>query len=248
MFADAAQVNVLRDNGRWTLTAPRRTLSRPAVWGDRVYVLVDGHAAALDRADGSVLWRSPHRVGGELESRQMEFTATGGHLVVPSDRLTGTAEKAGLSVLDAGSGALCWQSDAGPLAAYHTDRRTLVTVHRTGIRPCRITALDLATGTRLWQREVRSLGTAVLAAGRLITFGEDEQAMEPSPSTSGPAPSAGVTRTSPPCLRCPRPAEHPTLRSCWPGTGSKATCAGCPSRPAVRRERSRSPARSTEPR
>ncbi|MFD0569273.1 PQQ-binding-like beta-propeller repeat protein [Kitasatospora gansuensis] len=168
-------MNVLRDNGRWTLTAPRRTLSRPAVWGDRVYVLVDGHAAALDRADGSVLWRSPHRVGGELESRQMEFTATGGHLVVPSDRLTGTAEKAGLSVLDAGSGALCWQSDAGPLAAYHTDRRTLVTVHRTGIRPCRITALDLATGTRLWQREVRSLGTAVLAAGRLITFGEDEQ-------------------------------------------------------------------------
>ncbi|WP_405020052.1 PQQ-binding-like beta-propeller repeat protein [Kitasatospora sp. NBC_00070] len=167
-------MDVYRDGGQWTLTAPRETLSRPVVEGDRVYVLVDGAATALDRTNGSVLWRSPDRVTGELESWQIDCTATGDHLVVPNGQLAGRTGKAGLSVLDAGSGALLWQSDAGPLDEYHTDRHTLVTVHSTGILPCRITALDLATGSRLWQRDVDSLGSAVIADGRLITYGQDD--------------------------------------------------------------------------
>ncbi|MER5866028.1 PQQ-binding-like beta-propeller repeat protein [Kitasatospora sp. NPDC002040] len=174
MFADAAQVDVHRSNGCWTLTAPRRTLARPVVEGDRVYVLVDGCATALDRADGSVLWRSPHRVTGALDLWGMECTATGDHLVVPDGRLAPRNGKAGLSVLDAGSGALLWRSDAGPLAEFHADRHTLVTVHSDGNLPGRITALDLATGSRLWRREVLSMGSAVVTDGRLITYGSDD--------------------------------------------------------------------------
>ncbi|MFD0569275.1 PQQ-binding-like beta-propeller repeat protein [Kitasatospora gansuensis] len=177
MVADAIPVRVQRQGGLWTLVAPPDTLSRPVVRGNRVFVLVDGRPIALDRADGTVVWQSPHRVIGEQECWAAGLTATGGHLVAPTaqtDRFG--SEPAKLSVLEAESGSLLWEFDAGELAEYRTDRETLVVWHgRAGGSPRRLTGFDLTTGDRLWEHAFESVGTLQLVVGRAIASVRDDR-------------------------------------------------------------------------
>ncbi|WP_457031550.1 outer membrane protein assembly factor BamB family protein [Kitasatospora sp. P5_F3] len=177
MFADAVPVRVRREGGLWTLTAPPDTLSRPVVRGNRVFVLVDGRPVACDRADGTVVWQSPHRVIGEQDFWEAGLTATGGHLVVPTARTDRFSPRpAALSVLEAESGSLLWKFDPGELAEYRADRETLVVWHgRVGGRPIRLTGFDLTTGSRLWEHAFESVGTMQLVAGRVIASVKDAQ-------------------------------------------------------------------------
>ncbi|WP_405020051.1 PQQ-like beta-propeller repeat protein [Kitasatospora sp. NBC_00070] len=193
MVTDAIPVRVRREGGLWTLTAPPGTLSRPVVRGNRVFVLVDGRPVACDRADGTVVWQSPHRVIGEQEPWQAGLTATGGHLVAPTawtDRFS--PGRATLSVLAAESGSLLWEFDPGELAEYRADRETLVVWHgREGGRPIRLTGFDLGTGRRLWEHAFGSVGTMQLVAGRAIASVRHGTLLwrRPRPSVIRPVPT-----------------------------------------------------------
>ncbi|KQV04514.1 MULTISPECIES: PQQ-binding-like beta-propeller repeat protein [unclassified Kitasatospora] len=177
MIGDAIPMRVKRDGGLWTLIAPPDTLSRPVVRGNRVFVLVDGRPVACDRADGTVVWQSPHRVIGEQDYWEARLTATGGHLVAPTARTDRSSPgPAALSVLEAESGSLLWEFDPGELAEYRADRETLVVWHgRVGGRPRQLAGFDLTTGSRLWEHTFESVSTMELVDGRVIASVKDAQ-------------------------------------------------------------------------
>ncbi|WP_128382130.1 serine/threonine-protein kinase [Streptomyces cavernae] len=114
--------------------------------GGKLFCAQVGQLAALDPADGSVLWR--HAFADEQETPQEQPVLSGGlvHIVTRAGRW--------LEALDPASGATRWKMD---ISAYirlqHTDDRVLLT------RPDgMVTGLDSASGKGDWKRRMTGQG------------------------------------------------------------------------------------------
>jgi outer membrane protein assembly factor BamB len=161
------------ENITWKLPLPAWSGSTPIVWGDRIFLNVaedlrqrDGHNLflwAVNRADGSVVWKRPLGGGNHQERKQnmstpspvtdgqnvWVMTGTG---ILKSFDFAGAEQWARDIQKDYGRFGLNWGYGSSPLL--HGDSLFVQVLH--GMRtddPSYILRIDKATGKTLWRVE-----------------------------------------------------------------------------------------------
>ncbi len=164
------------ENVRWRVEIPGRGAASPVVWGDRVYLLTavplgadTGTEAkepmrfellALDRADGSVVWRRTAAERRPHEGTHPDGTWASASAITDGRRVFAYFGSIGLYAYSA-AGEPLWQLDLGDMStrrsfgegstpALHGDTLVVTWDHEGDSF---IVALDAASGRERWRRE-----------------------------------------------------------------------------------------------
>lgn len=163
---------------RSKLTAPSR--AAPTVSQGRVFVTtLSNSLIALDAASGTVLWEFSG-LGQSTGLVGAASPAASGDLVVPA------FSSGELYALRAGNGSVTWSDNLagtlrlGGLSALSDIRGLPAIVDGTVYAISfggKMAAIDLATGSRLWQRDISGAKTPWVAGNRIFLISSDSQIM-----------------------------------------------------------------------
>lgn len=163
---------------RAKLTAPSR--AAPTVAHGRVFVTtLSNSLLALDAANGTVLWEFAG-LGQSTGLVGAASPAVSGDLVVPA------FSSGELYALRAGNGSVTWSDNlAGTLRlgglSTLSDIRGLPVIVDNVVYAIsfggKMAAIDLATGARLWQRDISGAKTPWIAGNRVFLISSDSQVM-----------------------------------------------------------------------